>query len=64
MAELGFEFGHSDSNVCALNHRVLLRKKKMKTKKKDGATVMTPRHRKLSNRPLGQLFLGEYTRDN
>ena len=45
-------------------HHVLLRKEKMKTEKTDGATMMTPRHRKLLNRPLGQLFLGKYTRDN
>ena len=31
----------------------------MKTEKTDGAPVMIPRHRKLLNKPLGQLFLGE-----
>ena len=40
-------------------HHVLLRKEKMKTEKTDGAPVMIPRHRKLLNKPLGQLFLGE-----
>lgn len=62
MAELRFELGHSGSKVCALNHHVLLRKKKMEMKQNDGPTVMAPRHRKLLNRLLGHLFIGEYTR--
>lgn len=43
MTELGFELGHSGSKVCALDHHVLLRKKKLKTKEKDDVTVVAPR---------------------